>query len=230
MSSAAGARCTLLNSCVLLVALWNSSQAFLFHCVSVPFHLFIPKAYSISYAFHVLMQWVLSGLRKGWDTCNGCVRGEELLLFTGEQRQECDRTEKAPLVGSGAFPLSACSQPHPLESVGELHWDFSKIGVEARLKQSCATCPFTLKPGSLFPPVAGPLPDYIPPEMFSFESSTGFTLYGMMYKPHNLQPGKKYPTVLFIYGGPQVSVACWWAVGWAGLDYSVWAVPAPCWG
>uniref|UniRef100_A0A7M4DVQ6 dipeptidyl-peptidase IV n=1 Tax=Crocodylus porosus TaxID=8502 RepID=A0A7M4DVQ6_CROPO len=53
---------------------------------------------------------------------------------------------------------------------------------------------------------AGPLPDYVPPEIFSFESSTGFTLYGMMYKPHNLQPGKKYPTVLFIYGGPQVQL------------------------
>lgn len=53
---------------------------------------------------------------------------------------------------------------------------------------------------------AGPLPDYIPPEVFSFESSTGFTLYGMMYKPHNLQPGKKYPTVIFIYGGPQVQL------------------------
>uniref|UniRef100_A0A8C0UFZ2 dipeptidyl-peptidase IV n=1 Tax=Cyanistes caeruleus TaxID=156563 RepID=A0A8C0UFZ2_CYACU len=74
--------------------------------------------------------------------------------------------------------------------------------------QSCVTPhAFLLKPGSLFPPMAGPLPDYIPPEVFSFESSTGFTLYGMMYKPHNLQPGKKYPTVLFIYGGPQVAIA-----------------------
>ncbi|KAJ7311160.1 hypothetical protein JRQ81_006765 [Phrynocephalus forsythii] len=53
---------------------------------------------------------------------------------------------------------------------------------------------------------AGLLPDYIPPEIFSFESSSGFVLYGMMYKPHNLQPGKKYPTVLFIYGGPQVQL------------------------
>lgn len=52
----------------------------------------------------------------------------------------------------------------------------------------------------------GPLPDYTPPEIFSFESTTGFTLYGMLYKPHDLQPGKKYPTVLFIYGGPQVGV------------------------
>ncbi|ETE57634.1 Dipeptidyl peptidase 8, partial [Ophiophagus hannah] len=50
---------------------------------------------------------------------------------------------------------------------------------------------------------SGSLPDYIPPEIFSFESSSGFVLYGMMYKPHDLQPGKKYPTVLFIYGGPQ---------------------------
>uniref|UniRef100_A0A6I8NF23 dipeptidyl-peptidase IV n=1 Tax=Ornithorhynchus anatinus TaxID=9258 RepID=A0A6I8NF23_ORNAN len=53
---------------------------------------------------------------------------------------------------------------------------------------------------------AGPLPDYTPPEIFSFESTTGFTLYGMMYRPHDLQPGKKYPTVLFIYGGPQVQL------------------------
>ncbi|XP_038273755.2 dipeptidyl peptidase 8 [Dermochelys coriacea] len=53
---------------------------------------------------------------------------------------------------------------------------------------------------------AGPLPDYVPPEIFSFESSSGFTLYGMMYKPHHLQLGKKYPTVLFIYGGPQVQL------------------------
>ncbi|XP_070809902.1 dipeptidyl peptidase 8 isoform X2 [Pituophis catenifer annectens] len=50
---------------------------------------------------------------------------------------------------------------------------------------------------------SGSLPDYVPPEIFSFESSSGFVLYGMMYKPHDLQPGKKYPTVLFVYGGPQ---------------------------
>ncbi|XP_075431453.1 dipeptidyl peptidase 8 isoform X2 [Ascaphus truei] len=52
----------------------------------------------------------------------------------------------------------------------------------------------------------GTLPGYIHPEIFSFPSRTGFTLYGMMYRPHQLQPGKKYPTVLFIYGGPQVQL------------------------
>ncbi|CAH2274447.1 dipeptidyl peptidase 8 isoform X1 [Pelobates cultripes] len=52
----------------------------------------------------------------------------------------------------------------------------------------------------------GTLPGYIAPEIFSFPSRTGFTLYGMMYRPHQLQPGKKYPTVVFIYGGPQVQL------------------------
>lgn len=104
-----------------------------------------------------------------------------------------------------AFPVSAWIQLHPVECVGGLYWDCSETGDRTVVQQSCVTHPFLLKPGFLFPPLPGPLPDYIPPEVFSFESSTGFTLYGMMYKPHNLQPGKKYPTVLFIYGGPQVS-------------------------
>uniref|UniRef100_A0A8D2ZXD3 dipeptidyl-peptidase IV n=1 Tax=Scophthalmus maximus TaxID=52904 RepID=A0A8D2ZXD3_SCOMX len=46
--------------------------------------------------------------------------------------------------------------------------------------------------------------DYNPPEIFDFPGKSGFQLYGMVYKPHNLQPGRKHPTVLFVYGGPQV--------------------------
>uniref|UniRef100_A0A9J8ANR8 dipeptidyl-peptidase IV n=1 Tax=Cyprinus carpio carpio TaxID=630221 RepID=A0A9J8ANR8_CYPCA len=48
--------------------------------------------------------------------------------------------------------------------------------------------------------------DYVPPEIFSFPASSGFHLYGMLYKPHNLKPGKKHPTILFVYGGPQVQL------------------------
>ncbi|WAR28947.1 DPP9-like protein [Mya arenaria] len=36
--------------------------------------------------------------------------------------------------------------------------------------------------------------DYIPPEMFNFKSKSGFTMYGMYYKPQGYQPGVKYPT------------------------------------
>ncbi|KAJ3595739.1 hypothetical protein NHX12_005042 [Muraenolepis orangiensis] len=48
--------------------------------------------------------------------------------------------------------------------------------------------------------------DYNPPEIFDFPGKSGFQLYGMVYKPHSLQPGKKHPTVLFVYGGPQVQL------------------------
>ena len=46
--------------------------------------------------------------------------------------------------------------------------------------------------------------DYYPPEIFDFPGKSGFQLYGMVYKPHKLLPGRKHPTVLFVYGGPQV--------------------------
>uniref|UniRef100_A0A8C8HBB0 dipeptidyl-peptidase IV n=1 Tax=Oncorhynchus tshawytscha TaxID=74940 RepID=A0A8C8HBB0_ONCTS len=48
--------------------------------------------------------------------------------------------------------------------------------------------------------------DYKSPEIFDFPGKSGFQLYGMVYKPHNLQPGRKHPTVLFVYGGPQVQL------------------------
>uniref|UniRef100_A0A8C0EJH8 dipeptidyl-peptidase IV n=1 Tax=Bubo bubo TaxID=30461 RepID=A0A8C0EJH8_BUBBB len=49
-------------------------------------------------------------------------------------------------------------------------------------------------------------PDYIPPEIFHFRTQSDVELYGMVYKPHDVQPGKKHPTVLFVYGGPQVQL------------------------
>ncbi|XP_069767937.1 dipeptidyl peptidase 8-like isoform X2 [Narcine bancroftii] len=52
----------------------------------------------------------------------------------------------------------------------------------------------------------GYLQGYVPPEMFSFHSKSGYTLHGMMFRPHNLQPRKKYPTLLYTYGGPQVQL------------------------
>ncbi|KAM4707534.1 dipeptidyl peptidase 9 isoform 2-T4 [Discoglossus pictus] len=49
-------------------------------------------------------------------------------------------------------------------------------------------------------------PYYVPPEIFNFQTSSQEKLYGMVYKPHNLTPGSKHPTVLFVYGGPQVQL------------------------
>ncbi|KAL9547276.1 hypothetical protein MBANPS3_006245 [Mucor bainieri] len=39
-------------------------------------------------------------------------------------------------------------------------------------------------------------------EIFSFTTSDGETLFGCLYKPNNYEPGKSYPTLLHIYGGP----------------------------
>uniref|UniRef100_A0A667YSC5 dipeptidyl-peptidase IV n=1 Tax=Myripristis murdjan TaxID=586833 RepID=A0A667YSC5_9TELE len=48
--------------------------------------------------------------------------------------------------------------------------------------------------------------NYTPPEIFNFTGKSGFQLYGMLYKPQHLLPGQKHPTVLFVYGGPQVQL------------------------
>lgn len=53
------------------------------------------------------------------------------------------------------------------------------------------------------PPVC---PNYRAPELFHFQSSNGHVMHGMFYRPHNCRPGVRYPTVLFVYGGPQVQL------------------------
>ncbi|HRP61783.1 MAG TPA: DPP IV N-terminal domain-containing protein [Phycisphaerales bacterium] len=42
-----------------------------------------------------------------------------------------------------------------------------------------------------------------PPELFTFKADDGETdLYGVLYKPSNFDPAKKYPLVIDVYGGP----------------------------
>lgn len=59
---------------------------------------------------------------------------------------------------------------------------------------------------ALMPPVPVPS-DYRPPELFSYQSSrSGREQFGLYYAPVDVQPDRKYPTVLFIYGGPHVQL------------------------
>jgi dipeptidyl aminopeptidase/acylaminoacyl peptidase len=51
-----------------------------------------------------------------------------------------------------------------------------------------------------------PLEDHgwIPPEQFTVKARDGETdLYGLMYKPSNFDPNKKYPVLNYLYPGPQ---------------------------
>ena len=44
------------------------------------------------------------------------------------------------------------------------------------------------------------------PEEFTVKAADGSTdLWGVMYKPHDFNPAKKYPVIEFIYGGPQIA-------------------------
>jgi dipeptidyl-peptidase 4 len=43
-----------------------------------------------------------------------------------------------------------------------------------------------------------------PPEHFSVTGPSGEVLYGQLLKPADLQPGKRHPVVLMVYGGPGV--------------------------
>ena len=45
-----------------------------------------------------------------------------------------------------------------------------------------------------------------PPQIFSFKTSDGCKLYGMIYLPRNYEPGVKYPTIQYVYGGPHVQI------------------------
>lgn len=46
------------------------------------------------------------------------------------------------------------------------------------------------------------------PEQFSVKAADGETdLWGVIYKPHDFDPKKKYPVIEYIYGGPQMAVA-----------------------
>ncbi|CAG9860999.1 unnamed protein product [Phyllotreta striolata] len=48
--------------------------------------------------------------------------------------------------------------------------------------------------------------DSYSPELYTHEISSGHVLYAMVFKPHNFECGKKYPTVLNVYGGPEVQL------------------------
>ncbi len=48
---------------------------------------------------------------------------------------------------------------------------------------------------------------YVPPESFTAKAADGTTdLYGVLFRPHDWEPGKKYPVIEFIYGGPQTNL------------------------
>jgi len=44
------------------------------------------------------------------------------------------------------------------------------------------------------------------PEIFSCQIKSGETIYGAIIRPTGRIPGKKYPTLVSVYGGPEVQL------------------------
>lgn len=44
------------------------------------------------------------------------------------------------------------------------------------------------------------------PELYQHQIRSGERLFAMVFRPHNYQTGRKYPTVLSVYGGPEVQL------------------------
>ncbi len=60
---------------------------------------------------------------------------------------------------------------------------------------------------------------YEPPESFRVKAADGETdIYGVIYRPKNLQAGLKYPVIEHIYGGPQTNLTPRTFTRAAGLD------------
>ena len=54
-------------------------------------------------------------------------------------------------------------------------------------------------------------------EFFTFKTSEGVTLNGVMVKPHDFDPGKKYPVIMWQYSGPgSQQVTNSWSLGSMG--------------
>lgn len=52
-----------------------------------------------------------------------------------------------------------------------------------------------------------PVPStYEGPDLYTHQILSGHVLYAMVFKPHNFDPNKKYPTILNVYGGPEVQL------------------------
>jgi dipeptidyl-peptidase-4 len=57
---------------------------------------------------------------------------------------------------------------------------------------------------------------FSPPEYFTVTAEDGATLWALMVKPYDFDPGKKYPVIVSIYGGPESQGV---RKGWGGTGY-----------
>ncbi|KAG1668796.1 Dipeptidyl peptidase 8 [Nymphon striatum] len=86
---------------------------------------------------------------------------------------------------------------------------FVTIRSNTKSKPKCVVYSIVQTDASSTSEVKGDPPDItsqVQPEIFSYDISSGHTMYGFLFRPPNMTLGIKYPTVLIIYGGPEVQL------------------------
>ncbi len=72
--------------------------------------------------------------------------------------------------------------------------------------------PNTLQPGHPYFPYAA---DHAPTEFGTLDAADGQRLHYALIKPRNMQPGRRYPVIVNVYGGPGLqNVTNTWGGGW----------------
>jgi dipeptidyl-peptidase-4 len=76
------------------------------------------------------------------------------------------------------------------------------------LRSSDGTTLAALVPNEITPehPYAPYLPEHVPTEFGSLSAADGQTLYYQITKPRDMAPGKLYPVLVYVYGGPGVQM------------------------
>lgn len=81
-----------------------------------------------------------------------------------------------------------------------------KLNASSIAQVSCSSDELRLNNNPLSTALSELNSDATSPHIFSFETSDNCMLYGMIYYPNNYVVGQKYPTVLYVYGGPHVQL------------------------
>ncbi|PAA76915.1 hypothetical protein BOX15_Mlig024592g1, partial [Macrostomum lignano] len=104
---------------------------------------------------------------------------------------------------SSGLPKTCSGLAFPEQGVALLTVHCSQHSPEARL---CSLKTANLPAISLLTKAIGCDNFFLQPEYFQFTGPGGQTLYGLLFKPFNCVPGRQYPTLQYIYGGPHVQL------------------------
>ncbi|HXR19490.1 MAG TPA: S9 family peptidase [Steroidobacteraceae bacterium] len=182
--------------------------------------------------FGIMLKDLSSGatreLLPNWDRSSALLRwsGDGRLLYTvadedGQRRLfmiDVERARIVPLTDQGTvrgFDVGHAGVVYALDSLGAVTQLFH---IDVRSGRSVQ---FTHHNQERLAGVA--LGDYQP---FSFRGWNGDIVHGYVVKPVGYQPGRKYPVLLLIHGGPENSLANefhyrWNAQAYAGAGYAV---------